>query len=111
MKLNPSLKIFQPAVAAALAIVIAWGLSVRSAQADYIVTLEQVGPNVVATGSGAIDLTGLTFDGVFSGTAQVHPSSGIIAVASGSFDDYVTISGPSSFGTGGPTLQRLAVSA
>jgi hypothetical protein len=27
----------------------------------YTVTLEQVGSNVVATGSGAINLTGLTF--------------------------------------------------
>ncbi len=33
----------------------------QSAQAGYIVTLQQVGPNVVATGSGAINLTGLTF--------------------------------------------------
>ena len=34
--------------------------SVRPAQA-YTVTLQQVGSNVVATGSGAINLTGLTF--------------------------------------------------
>jgi len=33
---------------------------VRPAQA-YIVTLQQVGSNVVANGSGAINLTGLTF--------------------------------------------------
>ena len=33
----------------------------QSAQAGYIVTLQEVGPDVVATGSGAIDLTGLTF--------------------------------------------------
>ena len=35
--------------------------SVRPVQA-YTVTLEQVGSNVVATGSGAFDLTGLTFE-------------------------------------------------
>ena len=34
--------------------------SVRPAQA-YTVTLEQMGSNVVANGSGAINLTGLTF--------------------------------------------------
>src|SRR5438045_6581379 len=33
----------------------------QSAQAGFIVTLQQVGSDVVATGSGAIDLTGLTF--------------------------------------------------
>ena len=35
--------------------------SIRPVQA-YTVTLEQVGSNVVATGSGAINLTGLTFE-------------------------------------------------
>ena len=38
-------------------------LSVRPVQAGYTVTLRQVGPDVVATGSGAIDLHGLTFSG------------------------------------------------
>ena len=38
--------------------------SVRPVQA-YTVTLEQVGSNVVATGSGAINLTGLIFSPVF----------------------------------------------
>ena len=33
----------------------------QSAHAGYTVTLQQVGPNVVATGTGAIDLHGLTF--------------------------------------------------
>ena len=36
--------------------------SVRPAQA-YTVTLKQIGSNVVANGSGAINLTGLTFLG------------------------------------------------
>src|SRR6266513_1861391 len=33
----------------------------QSAQAGYTVTLQEVGSDVVATGSGAIDLGGLTF--------------------------------------------------
>ena len=70
----------------------------------YVVTLEQVGPNVVATGTGAIDLTGLTFAGQFSGIAQVNPNLATLDVSSGSFDDYITTSGPSSFGSGGQTL-------
>ena len=32
----------------------------QPAQAGYIVTLQQVGPDVVATGRGPIDLTGLS---------------------------------------------------
>ena len=34
----------------------------QNAQAGYTVTLQEVGPDVIATGSGAIDLTGLTPD-------------------------------------------------
>src|SRR5437764_11923395 len=56
-----SLRFFKPTLATTLAIVLAWLLSVRPAQAGYTVTLQQVGPDVVATGSGPIDLTGLTF--------------------------------------------------
>jgi len=56
-----SLKFFKPALATTLGIVLAWLLSVRPAEAGYTVTLQQVGTNVVATGSGAIDLNGLTF--------------------------------------------------
>ena len=54
-----SLKFFKPALATTLAIVLGWLLSVRSAEAGYTVTLQQVGPDVVATGSGVLDLTGL----------------------------------------------------
>jgi hypothetical protein len=56
-----SLEFFKPTLATTLTVVLAWLLSVRPAQAGYIVTLRQVGPDVVATGSGAIDLTGLNF--------------------------------------------------
>src|SRR5437588_4055409 len=56
-----SLKFFKPTLATTLAIVLTSLLSVRSAQAGYTLTLQQVGPDVVATGSGPIDLTGLTF--------------------------------------------------
>jgi VPDSG-CTERM motif len=93
-----------PLITATLAIAIMCGLSLRTAQAGYIVTLQQVGSNVVATGSGAIDLTGLAFDGTFIGTAQVNPSLATLDVASGSFDDYIVTSGPSSVGSGGQTL-------
>src|SRR5256886_8325716 len=58
-----SLEFLKPTLATTLAIVLAWLLSVRPAQAGYTVTLQQVWPDVVATGSGAIDLHGLTFSG------------------------------------------------
>jgi len=95
-----SLKFFKPALATTLAIVLAWLLSVRPAQAGYTVTLQQVEPDVVATGSGAIDLTGLTlhelpFLGhrVFYTGRTIGPtsfggfplSSSVITVSSGNF--------------------------
>src|SRR4029077_18318683 len=58
-----SLEFLKPTLATTLAIVLALLLAVRPAQAGYTVTLRQVGPDVVATGSGAIDLHGLTFSG------------------------------------------------
>src|SRR6266480_7400576 len=73
-----SLRFFKPTLATTLAIGLAWLLSVRPAQAGYIVTLQQVGPDVVATGSGPIDLTGLTFSGTQSGDAAMEPTNGNI---------------------------------
>ena len=83
-------------------------LIVRSpAQAGFVVTLQQVGPNVVATGNGAIDLTGLTFDAVASYASKVIPMNGFIETgAFGIFttvDLYSGVSGPTSFGTGSRT--------
>ena len=76
-----SLKFFKPTLATTLAIVLAWLLSVRPAQAGYTVTLREVGPDVVATGSGPIDLTGLTFiTSVDLGhNPDIDPGLGIIA--------------------------------
>ena len=86
----------------------------QSAQAGYIVTLQQVGPDVVATGSGAINLTGLTFSHSGSINPAINPFSNSFLVrgasiytgpASSSVDSYfVPQSGPTSFGSGGLTL-------
>ena len=99
-----SLKLLQP-VLATLAIVIVCAFSIRPAQAGYIVTLKQVGSDVVATGSGAIDLTGLSFfeSGSFpgliaadTGTIITGPTS---AMPPANF--FQGVSGPTSFGSGG----------
>ena len=69
-----SLEFLKPTLATTLAIVLAWLLSVRPAQAGYTVTLQQVGPDVVATGSGAINLNGLTFYQSGSQNPAIGPS-------------------------------------
>jgi len=101
MKTNPSLRTVKIAT---LAVVIAWGLFVRPAQAGYIVTLQQVGSNVVATGSGAIDLTGLSFFSPGGGVAEMQPITASIFTGPASaqpLDMYGQASGPTSFGIGG----------
>ena len=75
--------------------------SVQPAQA-YTVTLQQMGSNVVATGSGAINLTGLTPFGLTQLSSLMEASSGTIhtgqlGVAAG----YTGFTGPTSFGSGG----------
>ena len=62
-------------LAVTLALVVTSLLSVRPAQADsYTVTLQQVGPNVVATGSGVINLAGLTFSNSSFAVPAIRPS-------------------------------------
>src|SRR6516162_809261 len=78
--------------------------SVQPAQA-FMVRLEQVGANVVANGSGAVNLTGLTFaSGGFSIDAVMLPSSAVIIAAQTpqgrNSISYTGFSGPSSFGPG-----------
>lgn len=79
------------------------GLCAPPAQAAYIVTLAQVGSNVVATGSGTIDLAALTLvRGSVPFPPTILPAGGIILTggAPASFDVYQSVTGPTSFGSG-----------
>ena len=80
----------------------------QSAQAGYIVTLQQVGPDVVATGSGAIDLHGLTISRSFFQDPGIKPFGHILVgpafiatgPASSSVHPYFgAITGPGIFGS------------
>jgi hypothetical protein len=73
--------------------------SVQPAQA-FTVTLEQMGANVVATGSGAINLTGLTFVTQGSAAHGISGEGGSIAFGESPLDIYRGITGPTHFGTG-----------
>ena len=101
---------YKPTLATTFAIMLAWLLSVLPSQAGYVVTLQQIGPNVVATGSGAIDLTGLSFLGHAGTMTDIEPcNGGIFTGTSGVPDLYRgTISGPMTFGLGGATYTNIA---
>ena len=71
------------------------------AQAAVTIDIQEVGPDVVATTSGSIDLTGLTYAGTGGSIAGVIPSGGLFASTSpvSGFDTYYSIAGPAGFGT------------
>ncbi len=89
------------------ALVTGLGLSVLPASAAYVVTLRQEADGVVATGSGSLDLSGLTSEGEYSsGPAALWPAAGYIntgPTSSVALDAYTGFLGPTSFGSGGFT--------
>ncbi|MGH7050670.1 MAG: PEP-CTERM sorting domain-containing protein [Acetobacteraceae bacterium] len=89
------------------ALLLGCGLAAVPAQADYIVTLTQAGSNVVATGSGTIDLTGLSSVGSGGSIAYVEPDAAGINTGPATFvasSFYRGYTGPASFGSGFLTL-------
>lgn len=79
---------------------------VPATQAGFIATLEQVGPNVVETGSGAVDLSGLSFTSTHHAAAGMVPDIGVIVTGPSVFvaiDEYTGFSGPTTFGSGSET--------
>src|SRR5512135_3635764 len=83
------------------AMVLAGAVFSRSAEATFVVDINQVGPNVVITGSGTLNVTGLTLGGPTGGVPEIGasvPTINVGAPAAGTF--YVGITGPSSFGSG-----------
>src|SRR2546423_325057 len=82
--------------------------SVWTAEA-YTVTLQQMGANVVANGSGPINLTGLTFlmQGIAGAVIKAANPAFILTGATVGVDIYEGITGATSFGSGGiffPTI-------
>jgi hypothetical protein len=95
-----------------VAILMGSGLSAPPVQAAYTVTLAQEGSNVVATGSGTIDLAGLSFLVSGTGSAAIVPSDGLIETGPSSSeptDFYAVVFGPPGFGSGAAlTFARAA---
>lgn len=72
------------------------------ARAAYVLDLTQQGNNVVAAGSGMIDLSGLFFVTTEPGFPEIFPSQpGISIGAGGEIDVYGDATPPPNFGSGG----------
>jgi hypothetical protein len=90
------------AIRCSLMFTAAAALSVHPAQA-YTVTLDQSGSNVVANGSGAIDLTGLAFQVNFlNAPPQIQANFSLLITGPGgaSQSQYTGFAGPTNFGSG-----------
>ena len=80
--------------------------TVQAAVPGAVIDITQVGANVVVTGSGVIDLSGLTFlgTGPLPGFGIIWPDAAEILVGTGNVDLYTGATGPTSMGTGAETL-------
>jgi hypothetical protein len=92
------------AILAAIVLLIGLGPSAPPAQAGFIVTVLQQGANVVATGSGTLDLTDLTFFGLGEGfLALMAPNEGTLQTGPATLDNgdiYHGVTVTTTFGSG-----------
>ena len=73
------------------------------AEASYIATLNEVGGNVVGTGSGSLDFSELALVGTIgSASTYLQPVEAVLVMGSGDGAQYDGISGLGNFGSGGP---------
>nr|MBW4093407.1 PEP-CTERM sorting domain-containing protein [Pseudomonadota bacterium] len=71
------------------------------AHAEFIITVDQVGSDVVATGSGTINTNALVLSSAGTAGPHVNPSNGTIYLgALAAYEQGTSVSGPANFGTG-----------
>ena len=73
-----------------------------SARAVYVLTVAQVGNDVVTTGQGSFNLAGLTFGQSATATTNgLNPAFAIAGVGiPAGYDEYINVHGPENFGSG-----------
>ncbi len=85
-----------------------FAISPMARAADLIVTIQQVGSDVVMTGSGSVNTAGLSLDGPAQRAGSVSPSTNTFTVGSPNTISELVWSGltgtPPSFGKGSNTL-------
>jgi hypothetical protein len=88
-------------VLAALALLLC---GVGQARAEYVVTISQSGNDVVASGTGSLNVTALTNGGKSGDGHELSPTNGFVELGDVAIKVqqlYFKVSGPTSFGPGG----------
>jgi len=77
------------------------GMASSSSQADVTININQVGSDVVATGSGSLDITDLNSNGGATSYPGIIPNQAVIeeGPSVGATAYYRAVTGPTSFGT------------
>ncbi len=93
---------------AAMAVATAWTFA-PPARAAFIASMQQVGSDVVMTGSGSINLADMSlFDSPYDAGSNVFPNQGLVKLGPatpGTFSWYISLNtGPGSLGTIGQTF-------
>jgi hypothetical protein len=101
-------QLLQPIGVAVVALGLLLGAA-RPTQAALILTMEEVGGDVVVEGSGTANLDALVFAGFVLFDPSVTPSLSRFAVGASPLSHlYSTLSGPADFGPGGLTFADTA---
>lgn len=98
---------FRTIASLAVAVLGTWLAPAPRAEAAYIATMQQVGADVVITGSGSINLAALSVSGPSLTAAAIIPSQALISLGplgAVSVNTYIgSFTGPGNFGAGGGT--------
>ncbi len=89
-----------------VAAVVIGAVAAGRSEASLLVTVTESGGDVVFSGGGTLDLTGLSFLASGSGQPGIKPSTAYFKLGPASLtgeDVYFGVTSPSDFGTGGPT--------
>jgi hypothetical protein len=107
------MRICRIAALGALAVLGLGGGVVPKAQAAFVATIEQVGSNVVVTGSGTINLGGLSLQTSGLAISSMEPAAGSLVIVTSVFTGLYSgiVSGPSAFGSGGQTISNSSSGA
>ncbi len=86
-------------------------ISASVANAGIILTATESGGNVVISGGGSFDITGLTFVASGASSSVIQPFFGIVKVgASANASLYSGLSGPANFGSGATSMTANSTS-